>query len=94
LSIESKKLKPIILEYYEESLPAFYKIEKYRYSKDLETFEMINSFNKPQYKLLSDPSIRAKINLDATITQALVTSSEQVMEEATEILNEINAQSK
>lgn len=88
--IEDKKIKKLILEYYEEDLPGLYEVEKYHYSKNLETFEMISSFNKPQNKLFSDPSIRAKINLDALITQALVTAYDQTLEQANEILKEIN----
>ena len=88
--IENKNLKKLILQYYEGSLPALYDVEKYHYLKELETFEMINSFSKPQNKLFSDPSIRAKINLDAVITQALNTACDQTIERATEILKEIN----
>jgi hypothetical protein len=88
--IENKKLKKLILQYYEENLPGLYDVEKYHYSKALETFEMISSFSKAQNKLLSDPSIRAKINLDAMITQALATACDQTIEQATEILKEID----
>jgi hypothetical protein len=87
--IENKRLKKLVLEYYEETLPGLYDVEKYHYSKELETFEMINSFDKPK-KLFSDPSIRAKINLDAVITQALLTACDQTIGQATAILKEIN----
>ena len=92
--IENKKLKALILEYYEETLPNLYDIAKYHYSKELETFEMINAFNKPRNKLLSDPAIRSKINLNAVISQSLLGACDQTIDQAVEIMKEIDADLK
>jgi len=88
--IENKKLKKLILQYYEESLPDLHDISKYHYTKNLETLEIISSFDRPQNKLLSAPAFRTKINLDGIITQAFVTACDQTIEQATEISKEID----
>jgi len=92
--IENKKLKRLILQYYQESLPELYDIEKYHYAKDLETFEIINAFSKPQNKLLTDPAIRAKISLGSVISQSLMVACDQTISQATEILKELEEELK
>ena len=88
--IENKKLKKLILQYYQQTLPELNDVAKYQYSNDLQTFEMIRSFNKPQNKLFLDHTIRAKINLDATIAQSLIIACDQTLAQASQILKEID----
>lgn len=88
--IENKKLKSLILEYYQQTLPGLYDVAKYHYSNDLQTYEMIRSFDKPENKLFSDHAIRAKLFLNGQITQALITAVDQTIAQATEVLKEID----
>jgi hypothetical protein len=88
--IENKKLKKSILEYYQQALPELYDVAKYQNSNDLQTYEMIRSFEKPENKLFSDHAIRAKIILDAVIAQSLAKACDQTIAQASEILKEID----
>lgn len=85
--IENKELKKLILQYYQEYLPGLYDVDKYQYAKHLEVWELINSLDSK--KFLSDPVLRAKIALDAQITEALAKANDNVMGKANEIQKEI-----
>ena len=85
--IENKELKKKILSYYENELPALYDVDKYQYEKQLEVWELINSLGKKEF--FTDPTFRAKLTLDAQITEALIKSYSSVIDDATEIDKEI-----
>ncbi|PSR52296.1 hypothetical protein AHMF7605_01545 [Adhaeribacter arboris] len=90
--IENKKLKKLILEYYQEYLPALYDVDKYHYEKHLEVWETINSL--AGQKSLADRTLRAKITLDAQISEALIKVNNSTIDKAHEIQKLIDKELK
>jgi hypothetical protein len=86
--IENKELKKSILEYYQEVLPALYDVDKYHYARHLEVWEMISSSESK--KVFSNPTLRAKVSLDAQITGALMEANDNAIKKANEIIRKID----
>jgi len=91
--IENKKLKKMILEYYQESMPSIDETENY-FNLRLSKIEELIYQDKDKKKKFLDPVL--KMSFDAVIQTAQDNSNnyKSVSQEATEIINEIIKEEK
>jgi len=87
--IENKKLKKLILNYYQESMPSIDETEKY-FNQRLGKIEDLIYQDKDKKKKLLDPVL--KMSFDAVIQTALSNRRNyiSISKDATEIISEIN----
>ncbi|MBA4155395.1 DUF6090 family protein [Flavobacterium sp.] len=91
--IENKKLKNLILEYYQESMPSLEEAEKF-YNSRLNKIEELAYHNREKKKLLLDPIF--KISLDLVIQSATNDDKgyDENIAQAKEIITEIDKETK
>lgn len=88
--IENKKLKRLILKYYQEQLPLLMEVEKYA-SKNIEKlFDfMMNNIDKGMSKIVMLPQFKLQLNFCAEQTNVLIELYEKTQKDAKQIIKEI-----
>ena len=89
--IENKKLKKLILEYYQGHLPSINEFDVLNKELALKLFEdVFNNADKTGKELFLDKKFKGKINFYVQYSKGYLTSYDEVIKQAETILKEIN----
>lgn len=91
--IENKKLKKLILEYYQESMPALTELERY-YNSRLTKIEDIIYQNKEKTKLFLNPIAKTSFDFAILTAKSNQNNYNLIEKDAKEIISEINKELK
>jgi hypothetical protein len=91
--IENKKLKKMILEYYQESMPSIDEIEKY-INLRVEKIEELIFQNKDKKKMFLDPVLKMSLSAYIKVAHDNVNNYGIISENAKEIISEIDKELK
>lgn len=91
--IENKKLKKLILKYYQESMPSLDELEKY-YNSRLGKIEELIYQNKDKKEKFLDPVLKTSFNFVIQIAQNNKNNYDEIVKEAEAIVSEINNEGK